>query len=240
MDRSDEPDRGGALPPGSLPPGALPRRGEPLPARWGELPWPRPTPAALVTVLARAVRPPGADDLPPSPARAGGAPGPWPARRVPGRPGTVRGASRPAPAVDPAELPEYARVRAATGVAALSEAELDDDEAFRAEVWLRAWVRAHRSPAVRAWLRARHPDLAPEAVTRAAREVSLPLALAVVDVEVVVVALREGWDDAWTAAVQEAGFGAQEARALHGREDAWAVVDTVLALTGAGAGRPGR
>ncbi|WP_432563431.1 hypothetical protein [Kineococcus sp. SYSU DK003] len=209
---------------GHLPHLSLPGRGEPLPAHWADLPWPRPTPAAVVTVLARAL-------APQAPRPRGG---PADVLHRLRSSGVHLPRERSAPEVGAGDLPGYDRVRAATGVAAMSVEEFGDEEAFGTGMWLRAWVRTHRSPAVRAWVQARYPDLPPEVVTRTAREVSVELALAVVDVEVLVVGLREGWSDAWTVAVLQAGFGAGEAVALHGREDAWEVLATMAALTGGG------
>lgn len=213
-------------------------RDEPLPAHWDELPWPRPTPAAVLTVLTWAVRPPDrplpqADAAPSGvrpvarrSVRGGGLRSRPPAPRVP--------TARSVPAVDASLLPDYARIRATTGVAAMSAAEFGDDDAFVTEMWLRAWVRRHRSPAVRAWLRAQHPDRPPEVLTGVARELDVSLALAVCDVEVLVVGLLRGWSDEWLVAVQENGIGAAEAVALHERDDAWEVLGTLAALTGGG------
>jgi hypothetical protein len=199
-------------------------RAEPLPAHWDDLPWPRASPAAVVTVLAWALAPPVRPAAP--------VVGPV-ARRVARGGGLRSSRSRPAREVVGVEaLPDYARVRASTGFAALSVEEFSDDDAFVTEMWLRAWVRRHRSPAVRAWLQAERPDLLPEVVTATAREVSVELALAVVDVGVLVVGLREGWDDEFTVAVMEVGFGVEEALALHARGDGWDVLHTMLALTG--------
>lgn len=223
-------------------------REEPLPAHWDELPWPRPTPAAVLTVLTWAVRPPVRPDPQDVAAPSAGGQGfgrPGPGRRA------VRGgglrtrpvvprvpAARSVPAVQVSQLPDYAVIRASTGVAAMSAAEFGDDDAFVTEMWLRSWARRHRSPAVRAWLQAQHPDRPPEVLTGVARELDVCLALAVLDVEVLVVGLQRGWSDEWLVAVQECGFGAAEAVALHARPDAWEVLGTMAALTG-GAALPG-
>ncbi|WP_380156472.1 hypothetical protein [Kineococcus sp. R86509] len=194
-------------------------RAEALPAHWDELAWPRPTPAALLTVLVWAVRPP----VRPT-AGVVGAPRRQVGRRVPSR--------RVAPEVDVSLLPDYGRLRSLSGVAAMSAEEFGDNDAFVTEMWLRSWVRRHRSVAVRAWLRAQHPGVSPEVVTGTVREMSVELALAVGDVGVLVVGLREGWSEEWMVAVQEAGFGAEEALALAGREDGWEVVRTMVAFSG--------
>ena len=140
----------------------------------------------------------------------------------------------------PGALADPARVRAVTGVAPMSVAEFGEEEARAVQAWLRAWVRRYRSPALRAWLRAEHPGLPPEVVTRTASGAGPALDLVAVDVAVLVVALGEGWDDEWTVAVMEAGLGAGEALALRAREDGWEVLRTVLALTGGGGPGGGR
>ncbi|PRY18061.1 hypothetical protein [Kineococcus rhizosphaerae] len=213
------------------------RRDEPLPVRWHEVDWPRPGAAALLTVLVRAHEVTAHEARGPAAWRAEravgpvGARSPWRALRGP------QGAPRVVLPVAVSALPDVGRVRAQCGVAALSAAEFGDDDAFAAEVWLRAWVRRHRSVAVRAWLRERYPDRPPEVVVAAAREVPVALALAVVDVAVLVVGLREGWEDEWMLAVQENGFGAREALQLRARPDGWQVLRAMAAFSGGAGGR---